>query len=60
MATIKEIVIKAVEVQGAATILENLIADKNLAQDRKDDATTQAAAQQVIVQALIAELKALL
>ena len=60
MATIKEIVAKAVEVQGAATILENLIADKNLAQDRKDDATTQAAAQQVIVQALIAELKALL
>lgn len=60
MATIKQIVLKAVEVKAAAEVLEGLLQDRNKAVARVDDVNGQIAPQQVEVNRLVAELKALL
>jgi len=60
MATIKQIVLKAVELKDEAEKLEGMKNDQATAQARLDSATAQVSVQQPIVTALIAELKAML
>lgn len=60
MATIKQIVLKAVELKDEAEKLEKMKDDQSTAQARLDSATAQVSVQQPIVTALIAQLKAML
>jgi len=60
MATIKQIVLKAVELKDEAEKLEGMKNDQATAQARLDSATAQVSVQQPIVTALIAQLKAML
>ena len=60
MATIKQIVLKAVELKEEAEKLEGMKNDQATAQARLDSATAEVNIQQPIVTALVAELKAML
>jgi len=60
MATIKQIVLKAIELKDEAEKLEGMIDDQATSQNRLDAATTEVNIQQPIVTALVAELKAML
>ena len=60
MATIKQIVLKAVELKDEAEKFEKMKDDQSTAQARLDSATAQVSVQQPIVTALIAQLKAML
>jgi len=60
MATIKQIVLKAIELKDEAEKLEGMNDDQATSQNRLDAATTEVNIQQPIVTALVAELKAML
>jgi hypothetical protein len=60
MATLKQIVLKAVELKDAADSLQNLQEDRITAQSRVDAVDSQIAVQQPVVLTLRNELKAML